>query len=109
MSTSVAPSCTQRRASRALISVSTAPSGKADDRADRDLAASCSSWLQNGTKRGLTQTAAKWCWTASRQSCSTIARVASGLSSVWSMQRARSVGVRLTAGSTSARRAPSPA
>jgi len=47
------------------------------------------SWsAHRATQVGLTQTVAKPCSRASAHSCSICARVASGLSSVWSMVRA---------------------
>ena len=97
ISTSSAPSATVMRASSALASRVIAPRGKpttvhtmTSDPASRSTAV--------GTHRVLTQTEAKPCSRASSHNFSMALRVASGLSSVWSMRPARVVEVRFTAG-----------
>ena len=97
MSTSSAPSATVMRASSALASRVIAPSGKpttvhtmTPDPASRSLAV--------GTHRVLTHTEANPCSPASSQRVSMAVRVASGLSSVWSMRPARVFEVRNTGG-----------
>ena len=89
MSTSQAPSSMVRRASAALTSGSVAPRGKPIT-VQTPVAVPRSSRAQVATQVGLTQTVAKPCSRASAQSFSIWARVASGLSSVWSMRAATS-------------------
>jgi hypothetical protein len=87
MSTSQAPSATVRAASKALTSGKVAPSGKPTTVQTR-VSDPRSSSAHSGTQVGFTHTVAKPCSRASAQSCSIWARVASGLSRVWSMVRA---------------------
>ncbi len=89
MSTSAAPSCTARPASKAFTSGSVAPSGKPTT-VHTPVAEPRSRRAHSGTQVGLTHTVAKPCSRASAHSFSIWARVASGFSSVWSIRRATS-------------------
>jgi hypothetical protein len=87
MSISSAPCSTARRASYALTSGACAPEGKPIT-VHTLTPLPRSSSRQSGTQFGFTHTDAKQNCAASRHSVSMSARVASGLSSVWSIRLA---------------------
>ncbi len=91
MSISRAPSRMTLRVSKAFISAGVAPNGNPTTLATRTFVPRSRS-AHRRTQNGFTQTLAKPNCLASSHSWSMSSMVASGLSSVWSMYFARSVG-----------------
>ncbi len=97
MSISAAPARMASRASKVLALVVPAPSGKPTT-AMGFVLQPCKRRLASATFPEFTQTVAKPYLRASSQSLTSSSRVASGLSSVWSMYGARSRLVRMASG-----------